>query len=103
MSNNLKTFKEFAKVIPADSYVIIIKDRKDGSTDFMSYDTSSTKEVTTAYLILRGIMSMCANDIEPLLERGELSVYRDILVKKPTNKNLMGNEDNVVHIDFEKE
>jgi len=105
MSDNLETFKKFAKVIPADSYVIIIKDREDGSTDFMSYDTSNTEEVTTAYLILRGVMGMCANDIEPLLERGELAVYRDTAIKKPANKNFMSNkdDDNVVHIDFEKE
>ena len=37
MNKSTEVFKKFGKTIPKDCYVVIIKDIKGGSTDFMCY------------------------------------------------------------------
>jgi len=109
MNKSTEIFKKFGKTIPKDCYVVIIKDIKGGSTDFMCYDSSTTKEVTDGYVVMRGITSMILNEPEYLLEKGQLAIYRDTKLKKPDTEQPFvieqqePVEDNVVHFEFEPE
>ncbi len=103
--NNQETFKEFKKLLPKDALAFIMRDKDDGTTDFMAYDTTRDRELTVGYLILRGVMDMVHNEPDILIERGQLSVFKDLQIKKPVFSGGIVNDtdDNVVHLDFEKD
>lgn len=103
--NNQETFKEFKKLLPKDALAFIMRDKDDGTTDFMAYDTTRDRELTVGYLILHGVMDMVHNEPDILIERGQLSVFKDLQIKKPVFSGGIVNDtdDNVVHLDFEKD
>ena len=103
--SNQDMFKEFKELLPKDSLAFIMRDKEDGTTDFMAYDTTREREMTVGYLILRGVMDMVHNDPDILIERGQLSVFKDLQIKKPIFSDgiIKDMDDNVVHLDFEKD
>ena len=109
MSDNAEIFKEFGKVIPKGSYVIIIRDQPNGATDFMCYDSTDKKEVTDGYTVMRGITATILNDPEYLLERGQLATYRDTKISKPDMEQPFileqdkEEDDNVIQFEFQPE
>ena len=109
MNKSTEVFKKFGKTIPKDCYVVIIKDIKGGSTDFMCYDSTEKKEVTDGYTVMRGITATILNEPEYLLERGQLAIYRDTKISKPDVEQPFileqdkKEDDNVIQFEFQPE
>jgi len=93
-------FDKYKNTLPKDSYCIIMEDTDEGMINFMSYDTSDKPDVSTAYLILRGLMELLQTQVDDVIMHGQAAVFREIDIIKPEVKDKMYDKDNITVLKF---
>tara|TARA_R110000824_G_scaffold48030_2_gene135911 strand:- start:221 stop:544 length:324 start_codon:yes stop_codon:yes gene_type:complete len=93
-------FEGYKDKLPKNSLCLIMQDTDNDMIDLMSYDTTKEHEVTTAYVLLRGIMAMLETETETIITHGQSAIFKDVEIIKPEVKDKMYNKDNITVLDF---
>lgn len=98
---NKKELNEYRDKLPLNMYVILLKPDGEDGVSLAVIDTHRKGDnyVDLSYVLSRGVLSLLANDMDMVKERGQSVVLDEmrLLTKLPITDTLMDRKDHSLH------